>query len=155
MPHEWIIDAYNVLHHINDRKKRELQMTREDFFSALSNFAGRQMCPVTAVLDGVGEDKELSSFNTQFLRICYSQKVSADTCIEKMIYLGKDRCQWRVVTQDRAIANLARGMGALVITPREFMESLKGIFRDTEDTIRERKMDSHGFNRPFDKLLGP
>ena len=105
------------------------------------------------VMDGYGDPAELDIHNTRLFRVVYSQKVSADACIERLLYERRSATRFTLVTDDRAIANMARGGGASVIGTGAFMEMMKESRKESSETLDKNKLRSHGFNRPFgDKL---
>ena len=154
MPEEWLIDGYNLLHDLRARRpQKNLVLSREHLFDLLASFAASERSRVWMVLDGKGSDDEFSSHRTKFFSVCYSQAVSADTYIERYLYEYKDKVKLLVVTKDGAIARIARGSGARVWSPKEFMEHLEGARGENSDVLFKGRVKGHGFNRPFhDKL---
>jgi predicted RNA-binding protein with PIN domain len=158
MPESWIIDGYNLLHSVSLNPNKGKPMTRERMLGMLAGFASLNAREVLVVLDGVGKDDELASYHTKNFKVQYSQSVSADTVIERILYEKKTLSGIKsgvafVVTDDRAIVSMARGFGAIVFSTQDFSEMLKESQKDEEDTLFSRKVSSHGFHRPFhDKL---
>jgi predicted RNA-binding protein with PIN domain len=148
-----LIDGYNLLHDLQNQKDKKRRLSRESLLACVASFAASRNTPVHFVMDGVGSPQELESFNTRLFTACYSQKVSADTYIEKYLYDKKGRAAIIVVTHDRAISNMARGAGARVMSPTEFAELLQNTEKDRSDILFQQKVKSHGFNRPFDGKL--
>jgi hypothetical protein len=58
-----------------------------------------------------------------------------------------------VVTNDRAISDIARGGGSRVLSVSGLMELLQETKRQNADILFDEKVRSHGFNRPFEKKL--
>jgi predicted RNA-binding protein with PIN domain len=148
----WLIDGYNLLHGISPSRKGG-KPSREALCDMLAGFAAGGPRRVILVLDGKGQDAELSARDTKSFTAVYSNKVSADTYIEKYLFDHRGKARLFVVTGDRAIANVARGGGASVLSPKLFMEELKGVQSEASDTLFDQKVKSHGFNRPFDRKM--
>ena len=105
------------------------------------------------VLDGKGEFAELDIHHTPLFRVVYSQKVSADTYIEKVLFDRRSEARFTVVTDDRAISNIARGSGALVLGTGPFIEMMKESKKEGAESMDKGKIRSHGFHRPFEDKL--
>ena len=67
----------------------------------------------------------------------------------------KDSGHFMVVTKDRAVTQMARGLGSRVMKPQEFMGLLKIQAKDNEQILFSEKVKSHGFNRPFQNIKLP
>ena len=154
MLEEWLVDGFNLLHHLTSRLNQKNKLSKESLFNLLANFSassdGRH---VIVVLDGIGSDQELEPFYTASFQAFYSQKVSADTCIERYLYEKKTAMRLMVVTKDRAIATMARGYGAGVVSPDAFMEMLRENKSENSDILFKQKVKSRGFHRPFEDKI--
>ncbi len=149
---EWLIDGYNLLHDLT-QKNKESKISREALFGLLASFAATGNRKVLMVLDGRGNDEELEAYKTKSFHAVYSQMVTADSTIERTLCERQGQSQLKVVTKDRALSNIARGFGAIVVEPREFMERLYETQRESGDVLFKSKVAAHGFHRPFkDKL---
>ena len=154
MPEEWIIDGYNLLYSLPPG------ISKLAFFEVLANFTAGQAKSVLVVLDGHGNAEELASFCTDQLKIVYAGTVSADSVIERLLYnltVGARHVvrllKIRVVTDDRALAQMARGYGALVMGAKDFIQEIKIGERQSQESVSHKNIQMHGFNRPFhDKL---
>ena len=154
MPEEWLIDGYNLLHAITAVcKQKQVKMDREILLAQLSSFAANKNVRLTVVLDGQGNQSELGSLNTSLFEVAYSQKVSADTYIERVLFERRALVKLVVVTNDRAISNIARGGGASVFGCDDFMMQLKDSKDETSKIQQKNDIRSRGFNRPFDEKL--
>lgn len=154
MPEEWLIDGYNLLHGLTGQNKKN-KILRQDLFEILANFSGQGDRQLTLVLDGKGNDDEFRPYLHKTFHIVYSQSVSADSYIEKIVYEKKGKALLVVVTKDRAITNMARGSGARVMNIEDFMDLIKSSKAEAKDFLFEQQAESHGFNRPFQKKLKP
>ena len=152
MSEEWLIDGYNVLHAFSRKRGGDRKVSRDALFAELAGFAAAEDRKVIVVLDGKGSDEELKGFQTSAFEVRYSQAVSADTAIEKYLYENRPK-KLMVVTNDRAIAQIARGGGARVTSAEELFALLKVQRKEDSDTLFKRQTKAHGFNRPFEKKL--
>ncbi len=159
MHEEWFIDGYNVLHgtavpQSKNRSASPRKITLSRLFSKAANFAaGTPERKVVVVLDGVGENNEFRAYRTQSLDIVYSGSVSADTAIEKSLYEARGRASLFVVTNDRAIARIALGVGAQVVSPRDFLERVRDDQKEKDEILSRHQVKAHRFNRPFEEKL--
>lgn len=152
MAEEWLIDGYNLLYE-TDRARKKSASDRARMLSRLAEFAAAGERVVTVVLDGHGDAAELNSYKSARFEAIYSQKVTADACIERTLFERPNRSKVTVVTADRAITDVARGMGGRVMKPVEFLRLLKDEDKAGQDRIFQDRVRGHGFNRPFgDKL---
>lgn len=152
MSEEWLVDGYNLLHACTPGRPSR-KNTRETLLADLAGFAALKGQHMLVVLDGTGVDSELNVHHTQFLRVVYSQKVSADAYLERQLFERRTQAQFTVVTNDRAISNIARGAGARVMGTEAFLDAMKGSLKESSETLHKNKAQSHGFNRPFDDKL--
>lgn len=166
MAEEWLIDGYNLLYErarsprsgTNPSRsaadsRRKSASERSDLLARLASFAAAGDRAVTVVLDGKGNAAELETYRTARFEVVYSQKVSADSCIERRLFERPNRIGVTVVTADRAITDVARGMGGRVMKPLEFLRLLKDEDKAGEERLFRDRVRGHGFNRPFgDKL---
>ena len=152
MLEEWLIDGYNLLHALNALSQWR-GLSREKFLILLADFAAARDRRVTVVLDGKGNPDEFQAYLTKSFSVLYSQDVSADTCIEKCLYERRKEASFVVVTHDRAIASMARGAGARVMSAGDILELLKTDRKNAEELSFKQDVRAHGFHRPFkDKL---
>ena len=149
---EWLIDGYNLLHDLIQKNKKS-KISRENLFGLLASFAATGNHKILMVLDGRGNDEELEAYKTKFFHAVYSQSVSADAYIERCLCEKQGQSQLKVVTKDRALSDIARGFGAIVVEPRDFMERVYKKRQESGDALFKSKVAAHGFHRPFkDKL---
>ncbi len=150
MPEEWLIDGYNLLYDLKNRKHKNNAVTRESLLHALANFASASGRKIQMVLDGQGDDAEWQAFQTPTLQILYSQAVSADSYIEKYLCEKKAVCRLVVVTRDQAISRIARGFGASVLSTETFTAMLEEFKKESGDSLWKHQVKAHGFHRPFE-----
>jgi predicted RNA-binding protein with PIN domain len=154
MLEEWLIDGYNLLHSLKPFGKKHKNISRETLISRLASFASCEERKVLMVLDGQGDDQELKPYQTKNFTVIYSQTLTADSVIERTLFERKGAAiPMRVVTKDRAVCLMARGLGARVMAPDEFMELVGEDKRGSDEILFKEKIKSRGFSRPFDEKL--
>ena len=153
MLEEWLIDGYNLLHSLAPRGNKLKTVPRETLIGLLAGFASCEERQVLMVLDGQGDDQEFRPYQTKNFLVIYSQKLTADSVIEKILFEKKGTASIRVVTKDRALCLMARGLGAGVMAPDEFMAFLRDDKKQDDQILFKEKVRSHGFSRPFEDKL--
>lgn len=153
MAEEWLVDGYNLLHAHPSAKSSKNKKDRGELLAELAGFCALQARPMTVVLDGKGETAELDIHRTALFAVVYSQNVSADACIERLLYEKRGQVRFTVVTNDRAITNIARGCGASVLNSEGFLEMMKDSQKESSEDLDKRRLRQHGFNRPFEDKL--
>ncbi len=153
MAEQWLIDGYNLLYALQSQGPKKTPLTREELFALVAEFAAFKNHPTLLVLDGVGDQGQLRAYHTVYLKVVFSQKVSADTYIEKYLYEHRDKQRLVVVTNDRAITNMGLGSGASVLSTTQFFELLKECKKDESEFLQKEKTREHGFHRPFEDKL--
>ena len=155
MAEEWLIDGYNLLHAIASGRSSQ-KKSRGALLAMSAGFAALKAERMLVVLDGMGDEAEPDVYRTEFFRVVYSQKVSADAVLERQLFDRRAEAHFTVVTNDRAIANSARGSGARVLSADVFMQRIEESRKESSETQHRNKFRSHGFHRPFeDKLKDP
>jgi len=99
------------------------------------------------VFDGAGDPATLARYGTQGgpLQIEYcDDAMSADTYIGRALYRIENRLSVVVVTADGAVAQSARGMGALVIAPQSFMNQVESTLSESRTRRKPEKRDRFG-----------
>lgn len=149
MHEEWFIDGFNVLHALGTSARK---LTLNDLLAKISSFASLER-KLLIVLDGSGNPDEFRSYRTGHLDVVFAGKLSADSVIEKSLYTARGRAHLVAVTQDRAISQIALGVGARVLTPKDFWKRLEEDQKEKKNLLYRHEVKAHGFNRPFDKKL--
>ena len=153
MAEQWLIDGYNLLHALQSQSPTKTFLSREKLFALVAEFASFKKIHILLVLDGAGDQGQWHAYQTVYFEVMFSQKVSADACIEKYLYEHRDKQRLVVVTNDLAITNIGRGSGASVLGTSQFFELLKECKKEASEFLQKEKSREHGFHRPFqDKL---
>lgn len=153
----YYIDGYNLLHHSRDLKQiagRDYESARDALIDMLARYSGMTGTQVKVVFDGRGRAAEsvASVPGAPGLEVIFSPKQhSADTVIERSVYQANDRRAIVVVTGDRAISDLCRGLGAVVIGPDHFLASVREASEQVSTSL-ETTGRSQGIGRVEGRL---
>lgn len=151
----WLIDGWNVLHGISARDSGRSPIHAEKLLSLMADFSAHQDCRVVVVWDGHGPggNPKLVLPVTSSVESLYSADKTADTVLERYLFDHRLNSRFVVVTDDRAMARIARGSGARVFSVPLFSQMLEEVKTGRQEWIDEKKADQHGFNRPFDEAF--
>ena len=140
MTQTYYIDGYNVLHklaEIDPLHADNLETARDTLIEHVAGFCSTTGNRATIVFDGRGRTIDSESHPVPGLTVMYSpERSSADAVIEKAVANTPDRKTLVIVTGDHGIADLCRGMGALVIPPETFFSSLVDASQRTSARVR-------------------
>jgi predicted RNA-binding protein with PIN domain len=153
MAEQWLIDGYNLLHSLESLPSKKTSLSREKLFALVAEFASFKKIHTLLILDGTGDDGQLLAYHTAYFEVVFSQKVSADAYIEKYVYEQRDKKRLVVVTNDRAIMNIACGSGAGVLSTAQFFELFQECKKEGSEYLRKEKSREYGFHRPFEDKL--
>jgi predicted RNA-binding protein with PIN domain len=147
----YFIDGYNVLH--TARTLRPLLDT--DFEAAREALIERiaLIClgGARAVLVFDGQSKARAQHAPHGrpapgLEVVYAPAHhSADTVIERMVYQEKNRLEVCVVSNDRGLRDLCRGLGALTMEADAFLESGREQRRELKHRLGQSRKDAPAF----------
>lgn len=127
MPVTYYIDGYNVVHHCSRLRaliQDNFEVGRDALVDRVSRYCATTGESATIVFDGRGRTPEpMAPFRgSPGLEVIYSPAhQSADALIERAVYDAKDRRNIIVVSGDQGIRDLCRGLGALVMSPDNFL----------------------------------
>ncbi|MEG0371028.1 MAG: NYN domain-containing protein [Clostridium sp.] len=142
-----LVDGYNVLNSWEEVKKykQDFEFARYKLVDMLCNFASYRGVSVVVVFDahkqiGGVEKKE----KHKGVDVIYTKEGEiADCYIERTVYKLSKKYNIGVVTSDNLEQRIALQMGAIRITPKEFLEQIKHtdqkIAKRTELSYVERK----------------
>ena len=139
MTQTYYIDGYNVLHklaEIDPLHAHNLESARDTLIEHVAAFCSTTGDHAIIVFDGQGRAIDAESHPVPGLTVLYSpERSSADAVIEKAVSETTDRKTLVVVTGDHGVADLCRGMGALVIAPETFFSSLSDASQRTSARV--------------------
>lgn len=151
MPLTYYIDGYNVLHHstvLRPLLKHDFETAREALVEKVGRYCIATESRALVVFDGRGRKAESVPTvpNIAGLEVTYSPgHITADALIERKIYSAENRRHLVVVTADRSLRDLCRGMGSLVMSPDNFFVAV----RESVGTTRDALKHSHQTHRPL------
>jgi predicted RNA-binding protein with PIN domain len=133
----YYLDAYNVIH-CNDSLRataeKSVESARNTLVKMAADYCTLSGQKVVVVFDGTGNPSMSAKGASRVsnLQIVYCEgAMSADTYIERAIFETKKRLDAVVVTADNTVAQLVRGMGALVLKPQSFLNDVQKSLSET------------------------
>ena len=144
----YLIDGYNLLHvapQIKGMLRHNLEAAREALIEQAAQFAAVSRHPVTLVFDGRGGHYAARHTHPSApsLEIVYSpERHSADTVIERLVYESPARSDLVVVTGDRGLRDLVRGLGAFSMQPESFLTTVWETRNRTSDQVEHDFSDA-------------
>lgn len=140
----YFIDGYNVIHFCGKLRplaNRDLEGARAALIERIAPYLSAKQCRAVVVFDGRSPHARADSTqHAPDLEVCYSNsRVTADAIIERRVYRLPDRGAACVVTADGGMRAVCRGMGAFVMSPDNFLATLREARAClTQDTARSR-----------------
>lgn len=157
----YLIDGYNVIHHCRQLQplaRRDFEAARDALVERVSKYCSLSGDPTKVIFDGRGQKKEQHTPHrgAPGLEVIYSPgHLTADAIIEREVYAAHNRREMVVVTGDRGIRNLCRGLGALVMAPEHFLgmideglarssAQLRNVYERFSTNLLEERLSEHG-----------
>lgn len=135
-----IVDGYNVIGKwpkLIKAKHKSIELARSELFNLIQAYCDHEGSEGVIIYDGRGKKRSIEKGNPA---VVYSGKgESADTVIESMVYKLTDKSKVRVVTDDRAVANMVIGMGASIISTSIFETEVNEARSSLRSFIEERE----------------
>lgn len=129
----YYIDGYNLLHFSprwKESAEADLETGRDALVNAVSAWSAATGSQAKIIFDGTGRRTETSGQDVHGadVEVLYSsRRTSADALIERGVYGVSKRDSVIVVSADRGILDLCRGMGALTMNPAAFLRTLDEV----------------------------
>lgn len=143
MAERLLVDGYNVLHHSSKLQRlirQDMETAREALIDKVAHYCIQTGHQVTIVFDGQGAQvvQRVEHYRSvPTLEVLYAPgHLSADAVIERMVYQTPRKMDVAVVTSDRGVRDLCRGMGALVMDANNFLKSIQDSRVDAGETVR-------------------
>jgi hypothetical protein len=147
----YIVDGYNVLHHLfRDASKEELFARRDWLADKLADFAAMNGARAVLVFDGHGPESTSSEpFKGGPLEVVFAGgKFTADTLIARRIAAREADVRVVVVSADQEVQRTASRAGVSRMTPRE----LEAGLRQTREPLDSSRQASRMPSRLEDKV---
>ncbi len=145
----YYIDGYNVIHHsklLQPLAVQDFEAAREALIEKVGRFCSATGSIAKIVFDGRGRKAQGMTPAAHYpgLEVIYSPgHQSADTVIERIVYTATERRSVIVVSADRGIRDLCRGLNALVMVPDNFLSTIRETEAETRTTVAQtQKADS-------------
>jgi len=153
----YFVDGYNVIHHstrLRPLAAENFELAREALIEHVGRFCVATGHTVKIVFDGRGRRAENGPpvRGVKGLEVVYSPgHQSADALIERTVYHTPNRRNVIVVSGDRGIRDLCRGLSALVMDPDTFLDTIGETESETRATL-EHLQRSDTLNRIENRL---
>jgi predicted RNA-binding protein with PIN domain len=145
----YYIDGYNVIHHSRQLKPlamQDFEAAREVLIEWVGRFCSSTGSCAKIVFDGRGRRMEPMTPAAHYpgLEVIYSAgHQSADTVIERIVYTSANRRSDIVVSADRGIRDLCRGLNSLLMDPENFLNTVRESDAETRLSVEKtHKNDS-------------
>ena len=138
----YLIDAYNVMHQCPQLKPlldRDFEAARDALVERVSRYCGTTGEPAKVIFDGRGrKSKSHAPYRgAPGLEVIYSPgHLTADAVIEREVYSARNRREIIVVTGDRGIRDLCRGLGSLVMAPDNYLSMVDEVLTRSSAHLR-------------------
>ena len=148
MSTHYYIDGYNVIYksaQLRPAAQRDIEEARDALVEKTAAFCAATGRRVTIVFDG--RAKHLPEpcprgSAVPGLDILYSPAaLSADAVIERLIYRSENRLDTVVVSNDRGLRDLCRGMGALTMDAANFLRETRDVQLETTNAFHARNRE--------------
>ena len=141
MSETYYIDGYNLLHYVprwKELAEHDLEEARKALVNEVSNWCAATDHTVKIIFDGAGSRTELAeeAGRVRGVEVLYtSRHTSADALIERGVYGTLEKGSVVVVSADRGILDLCRGMGAMSMRPEYFLRTMSDTIGETRARI--------------------
>jgi predicted RNA-binding protein with PIN domain len=138
----YLIDAFNVIYQCPQLKSllgRDFEAARDALIERVSRYCGTTGEPAKVIFDGRGRRPESHAPHrgAPGLEVIYSPgHLTADAVIEREVYGTQNRREIIVVTGDRGIRDLCRGLGSLVMAPEHFLKMIDEVLTRSSAHLR-------------------
>ena len=147
----YYLDAYNIIHGSDSLRavaQKSIGAARDALIKMVESYCTQSSQEeVVVVFDGRGDPSmsAKSASKVGNLRIAYCEgTISADAYIERAVFKTRKRLNVVVVTADSTVAQLVRGMGALVLKLKLFLEQIESSRFETRGRMAVRKRNQFG-----------
>jgi predicted RNA-binding protein with PIN domain len=158
MPLLYYIDGYNVLHHSTQLRpllKVDFETARDALVEKVARFCVNANQSARVVFDGRGRRAEHAPHIPKVpgLEVLYSPgHQTADALIERQVYNAPERRHIVVVSGDRSLRDLCTGMGAMVMSPDNFLIAAREAAGHTQTSLTSGPPHAHRPLRIEDRL---
>lgn len=142
----YYVDGYNVLHKSRSLRalvRQDLESAREALLERIGQYCISSGKHVVLVFDGRGRFR--SEIAPHHLRVPHlevqfaPEHLTADAVIERLIYNRNNRLDAVVVSNDRGLRDLCRGMGALTMEADSFLATIREDRQEITEKITVKR----------------
>ena len=154
---QYIIDAYNIIHHAKFRyPHKRIKDSRSSLleFIRFRRLTGSTKNKITLVFDGY-PDKEESGRKDSNIEIIFSKDKTADERIKKIVETARNPKNIIVVSDDKEIRFFVKAAGAHCLNVEEFINPQEKIIQLKRDGLLKPELtysQIHKINQEFKKL---
>lgn len=148
----YYVDGYNVLHKSKSLRslvRQDLESAREALLERVGQFCISTGARVIIVFDGRGRFRtEIAPHHLRVPRLEVQfapEHLTADAVIERIIYQRANRMDAIVVSNDRGLRDLCRGMGALTMEADSFLATVRQTRAEMSDHLAPKRETARGF----------
>lgn len=141
MPQTYFIDGYNVVHFCSRLKAlagSNFEAARDTLIERVARFCGDTGKRAKVVFDGRGlrQDWSCPFDGVHGLQVVFSPAgQTADALIERMVYEASRRGDLVIVSGDRGLRELCRGMGAFTLQPDNFLATIEEALSQSRSNL--------------------
>jgi len=133
-----IVDGYNIINKwpaLIQAQNKNLEFARSRLFHLMQSYCDFTGMKGMIVYDGREKKRSVEKGNPT---VIFSQGgESADSVVESFVYNIDEAASIRLVTDDRAMANMVIGMGASVVSTKIFKADLESALSQLRDMIED------------------
>lgn len=140
----YLIDGYNVIHkcpQLRPLTRTNFEASRDTLIDRVARYCSLTGHHAKIIFDGRGHRQEPSppDCGTAGVEIIYSPgHHTADTLIERIVYGAANRRDYIVVSGDRGIRDLVRGLGGMTMIPDSFLTEIQQVLDSASDALRHQ-----------------
>lgn len=157
MASTYVIDGYNIIYHssyLRPIARDNFEGARDALVEQVSLFCSTAHHYARIVFDGRGRrpDTDVPIRAAKGLEVIYSPgRQNADSYIERAVYMAAKRSDLIIVSGDRSLRNTCYGLGALVMDPDNFLQTVRDALKEARD-VRHSSQPSKLDSRVEDRL---
>ncbi|HEO63794.1 MAG TPA: hypothetical protein ENN78_00815 [Candidatus Omnitrophica bacterium] len=137
-----IIDGYNIINKwpkLIKAKCKSIELAREALYNIVQKYSDFTGTKATIVYDGKGKESQHIKGDVDV--IFSSEKETADSIIETLVYNAKEPNRIKVVTDDNVQRNMVMGMGSFTLSCRSFEKEVGQAQKDLTQHLLEANRD--------------
>jgi len=149
MAETYYVDGYNVLHKsslLRPLADEDFESARDALIEKVAAFCAASGKRAVLVFDGRGRQQpqvQENNLGVKNLEILYGPgNLTADAVIERLIYQTSNKLDAVVVSNDRGLRDLCRGMGALLMDADNYLATGREARSDVSAVLARTRRDT-------------